>query len=122
MKLGMLYTTKFCSRSTYPRNWFSLFMGQRTNILVSQKCCRKFDREKYYPSMAKNVKKWVEGCEEGVRDKRFPNATITPELLNLPEWDLGPKDAMQINFLPNVPPSGGYENVLTADQCSRSAH
>ena len=68
----------------------------------------------YYPSMAKHVKKWVEGCEECARDKRVPNATITPELLNLPEWDLGPEDAMQIDLLPNLPPSGGYENVLTA--------
>ena len=68
----------------------------------------------YYPSMAKHVKNWVEGCEQCARDKRVPNATITPELLNLPEWDLGPEDAMQIRLLPNLPPSGGYENVLTA--------
>ena len=68
----------------------------------------------YYPSMAKHVKKWVEGCEECATDKRVPNATITPELLNLPEWDLGPEDAMQIDKLPNLPPSGGFENVLTA--------
>ena len=68
----------------------------------------------YYPSMAKHVKKWVEGCEECARDKRVPNTTIMPELLNLPEWDLGPEDAMQIDLLPNLPPSGGFENVLTA--------
>ena len=68
----------------------------------------------YYPSMAKLVKKWVEGCEQCARDKRVPNATITPELLNLPEWDLGPEDTMQIDLLPNLPPSSGYENVLTA--------
>ena len=57
----------------------------------------------YYPSMAKHVTKWVEGCEECSRDKRVPNATITPELLNLLEWDLGPEDAMQIDLLPNLP-------------------
>ena len=68
----------------------------------------------YYPNMAKHVKKWVEGCEQGSRDKQVPIATITPELLNLPEWDLGPEDAMQIDLLPNLPPSGGYEKVLTA--------
>ena len=68
----------------------------------------------YYPNMAKYVKKWVEGCEQCAKDKRVPNATITPELLNLPEWDLGPEDAMQIDLLPNRPPSGGYENTLTA--------
>ena len=32
----------------------------------------------------------------------------------MPEWDLGPEDAMQIDLMPNLPPSGGYENVLTA--------
>ena len=91
--------------------------------------------------MAKYVKKWVEGCEECARDKRVPNATITPELLNLPELDLGPEDAMQIDLLPNLPPSGGYERKrpnsnwcilqifvrlspysCISDQCSKSAH
>ena len=43
-------------------------------------------RQRYhYPSMEKHVKKWVEGCEQCARDKRVPNETITPELLNLPE-------------------------------------
>ena len=63
----------------------------------------------YYPSMAKHVKKRVEGCEECARDKRVPNATITPDLLNLPEWDLGPEDAMQIDLLPNLPQVEGLK-------------
>ena len=37
----------------------------------------------------------------------------SPELLNLPEWDLGPKDTEQIDLLPNLPPSGGFGNFLT---------
>ena len=68
----------------------------------------------YYPGIAKIVKKWVQGCETCIKDKRIPNASITPELLNLPKWDLGPEDAMQIDLLPNLPPSGGYENIITA--------
>ena len=28
--------------------------------------------------------------------------------------DLGPEDVMQIDLLPNLPPSGGYENIITA--------
>ena len=35
-------------------------------------------------------------------------------MLNLPEWDLGPDDAMQIDLLPNLPTSGGYQTVMTA--------
>ena len=32
----------------------------------------------------------------------------------MPEWDLGPEDALQIDLLPNLPPNGGYDNVITA--------
>ena len=32
----------------------------------------------------------------------------------MPEWDLGPEDAMQIDLLPNLPTSGGYQTVMTA--------
>ena len=72
-------------------------------------------RQKYYYSgMTKHVEKWVEGCETCARDKRVPNDTITPELLNLPEWDLGPEDAMQIDLLPILPTSGGYQIIKTA--------
>ena len=68
----------------------------------------------YYPGIAKIVTKWVQGCETCIKDKRIPKSSITPELLSLPEWDLGPEDAMQIDLLPNLPPSGSYENIVTA--------
>ena len=68
----------------------------------------------YYPGIAKNLKKLVQGCEICIKDKRIKNTLITTELLNLPEWDLGRKDALQIEILPNLPPSGGYENIITA--------
>ena len=69
----------------------------------------------YYPGIAKLVHKWVNGCEFCIKDKRISNDQITPELLNLPEWTLGPEDAMQIDLLPILPPSGGYENIITAE-------
>ena len=78
------------------------------------KMLQEIRQKYYYPSIAKHVKKWVEGCETCARDKRVPNNTITPELLNLPEWDLGPEDAMQIDLLPNLPTSGGFQTVMTA--------
>ena len=68
----------------------------------------------YYPGLAKHVKKWVEGCKTCTSDKRVPNNTIAIELLNLPEWDLGPEDAMQIDLLPNLPTSGGHQTIMTA--------
>ena len=78
------------------------------------KMLQEIRQKYYYPGIAKHVKKWVEGCEICAKDKRVPNTVITPELLNLPEWDLGPEDAMQIDLLPNLPTSGGYQTVMTA--------
>ena len=78
------------------------------------KMLQEIRQKYYYPGIAKIVKKWVQGCEICIKDKRIPNSSITPELLKLPEWDLGPEDALQIDLLPNLPPSGGYENVITA--------
>ena len=78
------------------------------------KMLQEIRQKYYYPGIAKHVKKWVEGCVTCAKDKKVSNNTITPELLNLPEWDLGPEDAMQIDLLPNLPTSGGYQTVMTA--------
>ena len=78
------------------------------------KLLQEIRRKCYYPGIAKHIKKWVEGCETCAKDKRVPNSMITPDLLNLPEWDLGPEDAMQIDLLLNLPTSGGYQTVMTA--------
>ena len=79
------------------------------------KMLQEIRQKYYYPGIAKHVKKWAEGCEICAKDKRVPNNAITPDgMNNLPEWDLGPKDAMQIDLLPNLLASGGYQTVMTA--------
>ena len=67
----------------------------------------------FYPGLAQHVKRWVEACENCANDKLVPMNSITPELLNSPEWKIGPDDAMQIDLLPNLPTSGGYQTVMT---------
>ena len=71
----------------------------------------------YYPGIAKIVKKWVHGCEICIKDKRNPNSSITPELLNSPGWDLGPEDAMQIDLLPNLPPQWRVRKYHNRNGC-----
>ena len=73
-------------------------------------------RQKYYfRSIATYVRNWVRDCEICIQDKRINNTRITPELIHIPEWDLGPEDLVQIDLLPELPPSGGYENIITAN-------
>ena len=78
------------------------------------KMLQKSRQKYYYPVIAKHITKRVKGCETCAKDKRVPNNTITPELLNLPEWDLVPENSMQIDLLPNLSTSGGYQTVMTA--------
>ena len=68
----------------------------------------------YYPCMAKYIKKWVSNCQICIQTKRINNDLLRTELLNCPEWDLGPEDILQMDILPNLPPSGGYDPIITA--------
>ena len=72
------------------------------------KILQEIRRKYYYPGLEKHVKRWVEGCKICAKDKRVPNNAITTELLNVPEWDLGQENAMQIDLLSNLPTNGGY--------------
>ena len=80
-------------------------------------------RQKYYfPSIATYVRNWVRDCEICIQDKGINNTRITPELIHIPEWDFGPEYLMQSDLLPELPPSGGYEKIITAiDVFSRYA-
>ena len=80
-------------------------------------------RQKYYfPSLATYLRNWVRDCKICIKDKRVSKTRITPELIHIPERDLGPEELMQINLLSELPPSGGYENIITAiDVFSRYA-
>ena len=42
------------------------------------------------------------------------NSLIRPPLQNPNEFITGPEDASQIDIFPGLPPSGGYENIVTA--------
>ena len=72
-------------------------------------------REKYYyPNMAQLIREWVMSCEQCIRESRINPRLTRPPLQNLNEYITAPEDAMQIDLVPGLPPSGGYENIVTA--------
>ena len=72
-------------------------------------------REKYYyPNMAQLIRDWVLSCEQCLRESRITPRLTRPPLQNPNEYITAPEDAMQINLVPGLPPSGGYENIVTA--------
>ena len=72
-------------------------------------------REKYYfPKMAQLIREGVMSCEQCIRESRIDRSLNRPPLQNPNEHITAPEDAMQIDLVPELPPSGGYENIVTA--------
>ena len=72
-------------------------------------------REKYYnPNMAQLIRGWVLSCEQCIRESRINPRLTCPPLQNPHEYITAPEDAMQIDLVPGLPASGGYEDIVTA--------
>ena len=52
-------------------------------------------------------------CEQCIRESRIDRSFTRPPLQNPNEHITAPEDAMQIDLVPELPPSGGYENIVT---------
>ena len=64
--------------------------------------------------MAKLIKEWVMSCEQCLTESRIDRRLTRPPLQNPNEHITAPEDAMQVDLVPELPPSGGYENIVTA--------
>ena len=52
-------------------------------------------------------------CEQCIRESRIDCSLTRLPLQNPNEHITAPEDAMQIDLVPELPPSGGYENIVT---------
>ena len=85
--------------------------GKHPGIFKTKIACR----EKYYfPKMAQLIREWVISCEQCIRESRIDPSLTRPPLQNPNEHITPPEDAIQIDLVRELPPSGGYENILTA--------
>ena len=85
--------------------------GKHPGIFKTRNACR----EKYYfPKMAQLCREWVISCEQCIRESRIDPSLTRPPLQNPNEHITAPEDAIQIDLVPELPPSGGYENIVTA--------
>ena len=72
-------------------------------------------REKYYfPKMAQLIREWVISCEQCIIKSRIDRSLTRPPLQNPNEHITAPEDAMQIDLVPELPPSCGYTKIVTA--------
>ena len=64
--------------------------------------------------MAQLIREWVTSCDKCIRELRSNPQLTRPPLQNPNEHNIAPEDAMQIDLVPGLPPTGGYENIVTA--------
>ena len=94
--------------------------GHNANHRGIPKMIQEARQEHCYPCIAKYIRNRVTKCQMCIQNKRINNDLLKLQLLNCPDWDLGPEDILQTDILPNLPPSGGYDNIINAiDMFSR---
>ena len=72
-------------------------------------------REKYYfPKMSQLIREWAMSCEKCIRESRIDGSFTRFPLQNRNEHVTVPKEAIQIDLLLELPPSGGFEIFLAA--------
>ena len=64
--------------------------------------------------MAQLIREWVLSCEQWLRESQINPRLTRPTLHNPNEYITAPEDTMQNDLLPGLPPSDGYENIVTA--------
>ena len=64
--------------------------------------------------MAQLIREWVISYEQCIRESRIDCSFTRPPLQNPNELITAPEDAMQIDLVPELPPSSGYTNIVTA--------
>ena len=88
--------------------------GQAGKHHVISKKKQENRQKNIVPSFANHVRKWVEKCQTRSKDKWTDISQTTTEFISMPIQDLGQEKVMQIGLLPELPPRGGYENIITA--------
>ena len=88
--------------------------GQIANRPGITKLIQEARQKYYYPSKAKHIRTSLTKCQMCIQNKRINIDLLETDLLKCPEWDLGPENILQMDIFPKRPPTGEYDNIITA--------
>ena len=74
-----------------------------------QECRAKY----YFPGLARKIRAWVTNCPDCLANKRIDTRQIRPQMLSNTEFTMGPEDCLEVDILPNLPSSSGYQHMIT---------
>ena len=71
--------------------------------------------------MAQLIRGWINSCEQYITESQIDRSFTCFPVQSPNEHITAPENAIQIDLMPELSPSGGYENIVTAkDVFSRS--
>ena len=76
------------------------------------KMIRECRSKYYYPGLAERIRQWLLQCKDCFEYKRISNNQFRPKMIKNTENVLGPEDILEIDILPNLPNSAGYQNIV----------
>ena len=73
------------------------------------------DREKYcFPKLEQLIREWVKSCEKCIKESRVDRSFTRPALEDHNGHNNWPEETMQVDLVPELPPSGGSDIIVTA--------
>ena len=55
----------------------------------------------------------VTSCPDCIANKKIDTRQIRPKMLSNTEFTMGPEDCLEVDILPNLPSSNGYQHIIT---------
>ena len=68
--------------------------------------------------MTELIGKWVTLCEQSIKESKIGNTFTRLPLQKTSQHVTGPEDAMQMDLVPEPPPSVDYKNYIKPWTCS----
>ena len=90
------------------------YMESTANTQEFQKTKIAYREKYYFPKMAQLIREWVMSCEQCIKKSRIDRSLTRRPLQNPNEHITAPENSTQIDLVRDLPPSGGYENIVTA--------
>ena len=125
LKDGLLYRKYFGETGSV--KYYQILIPKQLVIEVLHSLHREFGKhpgifktiiaymeEYYFPKMVQLIREWVMSCEQCIRESQIDRSLNRPPLQNPNEHFTAPEDAMQNDLVSELPPSDGYENIVTA--------
>ena len=74
-----------------------------------QECRAKY----YFPGLARKIRTWVTSSTDCIANKRIDTRQIRPKMMSNTEFTMGPEDCLEVDILPKLPSSSGFQHIIT---------